>query len=437
MTMTAARPTRHRHRTASRVRHLAAAALLFSTVAVQAQSTSVLFVGNSFTFGRADPVMSYNHQNVRDLTEGMLNANALGSNLYEPRPWGGVPGIFQHLTVQAHLNYDVAMSTRNAATLRGHLLNTNPAGWDLRSNLASQTWNQVVLQEQSDEALIRRPGLNSNPARFNNYVDKVSEYVKEGTLATYRERDYYAGANITEKTNNCVAISGASSTACNAQRGTAAAVSDSFRLPVNAYASASTNVFLYQTWARPDLVSGAFVSSTDETTGLVTRSTTPKTTYFNDLESMTQELRVAYEGAATAAGDITGIAPVGQAFMRAVQDGVATRNFYASDALTDGKIDLWFDDGFHPSKYGSYLSALTLFGKLTGQNPTQFGYGEEAAAALGISPQDSWSLQRVASLQLGMTPLTPLTPVPEPSTWAMLLSGLLFLGAAGARRRQR
>jgi hypothetical protein len=117
-----------------------------------------------------------------------------------------------------------------------------------------------------------------------------------------------------------------------------------------------------------------------------------------------------------------------------VQDGVATRSFYAADALTDGKIDLWFDDGFHPSKYGSYLSALTLFGKLTGQNPTQFGYGEEAAAALGISPQDSWALQRVATLQLGMTPLA---PVPEPSTWAMMLSGLLFFGAVGARRRQR
>lgn len=407
---------------------LAAAALLLSAAAIQAAPTSVLFVGNSFTFGRADPVMGYNHQNVRDLTEAMFNTNAVGSNAYEPRPWGGVPGIFQRLTFQAGLDYDVAMTTRNAATLRGHLLNTNPAGWDLRGNLASQTWDQVVLQEQSDEPLTRRSGLNANPARFANYVDKISEYVQQGTLATYRERDYYAGATTAEKTSNCVAISGASSTACNAQRGTAASLSDNFRLPVNPNASASTEVFLYQTWARPDLVDGAFVSTTDETTGVVTRTTTPKTTYFSDLETMTEELRLAYAGAAALAGDITGIAPVGESFMRAVQDGVATRHFYAADAGTDGRIDLWFDDGFHPSKHGSYLSALTLFGTLTGQNPARFGFTELAAAELGISAQDSWALQRVAAAQLGFTP----PPVPEPGT---ALLGLAGLAAVLGRRR--
>jgi hypothetical protein len=410
-------------------RPLAAAALLLGAAAAQAAPTSVLFVGNSFTFGRADPVMSYNHQNVRDLTEGMLTTNATGSNVYEPRPWGGVPGIFQRLTFQAGLDYDVAMTTRNAATLRGHLLNTNPANWDLRSNLASQTWNQVVLQEQSDEALTRRPGLSSNPARFNNYVDKISEYVQNGTLATYRERDYYAGATNAEKTNNCMAVSGASSTACNAQRGTDAGLSDTFRLPVNPNASAATDVYLYQTWARPDLVTGALVSTTDEVTGAVTRTATPKTTFFNDLESMTEELRLAYAGAASLAGDITGIAPVGEAFMRAVKDGLATRDFYAADALTDGKIDLWFDDGFHPSKYGSYLSALTLFGTLTGENPSQFGYGELAAAELGISAEDSWALQQVAALQLGFAPAL---PVPEPSTALLSLAGLAAI--LGGRR---
>jgi len=411
------------------VRPVAAAALLLSAAAAQAAPTSVLFVGNSFTFGRADPVMSYNHQNVRDLTEAMFDTNANGSNAYEPRPWGGVPGIFQRLTYQAGLDYDVAMTTRNAATLRGHMLNTNPADWDLRSNLSSQAWGQVVLQEQSDEALTRRTGLNSNPARVNNYIDKISEYLQEGTLATYRERDYDAGATDQDKTNNCMAISGASSNSCNAQRGTAASVSNNFRLPVNSNASASTEVFLYQTWARPDLVSGALVSTTDDITGVVTRTATPKTTHFSDLETMTEELRLAYAGAASLAGDITGIAPVGETFMRGVLDGVATRNFYASDALTDGKIDLWFDDGFHPSKYGSYLSALTLFGTLTGQNPAQFGYAELAAAELGISAQDSWALQRVAAQQLGYTPQL---PVPEPGTALLSVAGLAAI--LGRRR---
>src|SRR5438309_2049342 len=35
----------------------------------------VLFVGNSFTFGRVDPVMSYNTANVTDLTLAMWIAN--------------------------------------------------------------------------------------------------------------------------------------------------------------------------------------------------------------------------------------------------------------------------------------------------------------------------------------------------------------------------
>lgn len=36
-----------------------------------AAPVSVLFVGNSYTFGRVDPVMSYNTANVRDLTHPM------------------------------------------------------------------------------------------------------------------------------------------------------------------------------------------------------------------------------------------------------------------------------------------------------------------------------------------------------------------------------
>lgn len=335
-------------------------------------------------------------------------------------------GIFKQFTVQAGLDYDVALSTRNAASLRGHFLNLNGADWDLRSNLASQTWNQVVLQEQSDEPLPRQGELASNPDWFVNYADKLEDFVHDGSAHSYRERDFFPGDTDTEKRDACMAATGASSVTCNRTRD----------IPANPNASAATQVFLYQTWARPNLVDGAFVSLTDETTGEVTRTDTPATTYYSSLEGMTEDLRLAYlaaaaQAAADGSGGVAGIAPVGESFMRAVQGGLATRDFYGADAATDGLLDLWFDDGTHASKYGSYLSALRLFGTLTGVDPLSLGAGEIAAADLGIGAADALALQRVASEQLGFT-----TPVPEPATVALWTAGLLGLGARAARRRR-
>lgn len=394
----------------TRLPALALAGALFAASA-QAESTTVLFVGNSYSFGRVDPVMSYNTANVADLTEAMWLANPSGSNAYEPHPWGGVPGIFQRLTVQAGLDYQVALSSRNAASLRGHLLNTNPAGWDLRGNMGLQAWDQIVIQEQSDEALMRRPGLNSNPEYTQLYTDLIEDWVHQGHALTYRERDFIGGTQ-----EACVAA-GYSSGACSTVRS----------LPANAQASAATELYLYQTWARPNLVDGAFVTSTDPLTGAVTRTATPATTFFGSLEDMTEELRIAYASAAATAGadgtgGFTGIAPVGQSFLRAVTEGVATRDFWGPDALSDGLIDLWFDDGTHASTYGSYLSALTLFGTLTGENPAQFGRGELAAAELGIGAADALALQHIAAMQLGFTP-----PVPEPSAAWLAVAGLALV----------
>ena len=112
-------------------------------LAAHAAPVDVLFVGNSYTFGRVDPVMSYNTDKVTDLTAPSQGGNFLdqtGANAFEPRPWGGVPGIFKELTLQAGLDYNVSLSTRNAASLRGHMLNLNPANWDMRGNLALKTW---------------------------------------------------------------------------------------------------------------------------------------------------------------------------------------------------------------------------------------------------------------------------------------------------------
>src|SRR4051812_13487823 len=99
---------------------IALAASLAAAGPAAADPVKVLLVGNSYTFGRIDPVMSYNAANVHDLTQAMWIANPSGSNAFEPHPWGGVAGIFKQFTVQAGLDYDVSISARNAASLRGH-----------------------------------------------------------------------------------------------------------------------------------------------------------------------------------------------------------------------------------------------------------------------------------------------------------------------------
>ncbi|HZW76508.1 MAG TPA: hypothetical protein VFF43_23335, partial [Caldimonas sp.] len=143
---------------------LAAALAAIGTSASAGDPIKILFVGNSYTFGRVDPVLSYNAANVHDLTAAFNAVSSAGSNPYEPHPWGGVPGIFKKFTDESGLSYDVSISARNAATLRGQFLNTANAAWDLRGNVASQVWNTVVLQEQSDAALPAGRGKNANLA---------------------------------------------------------------------------------------------------------------------------------------------------------------------------------------------------------------------------------------------------------------------------------
>lgn len=493
------------------MKRLATLTLVFIAASPAAAApTSILFVGNSYTFGRTDgslnpdgslnvtnQVLTYNAGNVRDLTkpQGPLQAvspdltatyngapftNVFGTNSYpigmnipgtstqgnsysphtQLNTWGGTAGIFKQFTVQAGLDYDVALSTRNAASLRGQFLNTaNTYSWDLRSNISSQKWDNLVLQEQSDEALAPRTTnedaagrplgatatLGSNFPSARAYVDLIEDWVHTGrpvqpgvmtnnlTDTRYRERNlYWAGGTA----NGGTGAGGqyASQADCVAAGGTAASCSNnSLRtIPNNAKANADTKIFLQETWARPDLINPPGAKTLNPVTALASYDTNkPAASYFSSLEEMTNEMSAAMQDILNFADDdgtsgLAGVIPTGRAFLRAVQDGTATRDIYAADADTDDLIDLWFNDGTHPSKWGSYLSALTVFGSVTGLDPQSLGRNERAARDLGISPDDAFAMQRIAAISLGFQPM------PEPGS--LVLVGLALAGGIGARR---
>ena len=193
--------------------------------------------------------MSYNAANVHDLTAAFNAISSAGSNPCEPHPWGGVPGIFKKFTDESGLSYDVSISARNAATLRGQFLNTANAAWDLRGNVASQVWNTVVLQEQSDAALPAGRGKNANLAQFNAYADQFERFIHNGAAQTYTETQLYGSLAACQAT-------GASTTTCNTVR----------NIPQNPNASAATKVYLTDTWARPDMVFAHKITTPDPTT---------------------------------------------------------------------------------------------------------------------------------------------------------------------------
>ena len=383
--------------------------------AALAASQSILFVGNSYTFGRLDPVMSYNTASVDDLTRPRPDlpdpnfTDTTGTRAWEPHPWGGVPGIFKQLADQAGVEFDVSMSARNAASLRGHFLNNANADWDLRGNIAKRKWDVVVLQEQSDAALPPGRGANANVPAFSAYADKIEKFVHFGAAETYTERAMYAA--IYGTVSNCVAAGGTTASCNNNATRT---------IPANPNASALTKVYLTQTWARPDMVFPHLATIADanyptvpdgrpivDTSNPAYPNGYPDTLYYEaeGLVRMTADLRTAFDTKAQANPGFARVIPVGDAFQRALDEGIAKSDgFYNSEgtyvaALPQDKINLWWDDYLHAGRHGSYLSALVIFGTLTGINPWSFGASEKAAwtSASALATRSSCSGSRPTS----------------------------------------
>lgn len=90
-------------------------------------ATSILFIGNSFTFGAGSAVQKWHANSVRD-----LNAQGIG----------GMPALFQAFARQTGLDYEVALETQGGSGLDWHLQHKRDA-------IGQQPWDAVVMHGYS------------------------------------------------------------------------------------------------------------------------------------------------------------------------------------------------------------------------------------------------------------------------------------------------
>jgi hypothetical protein len=290
-----------------------AGAVLALSVAEAQSGTSILFIGNSFTFAANSPVRFYRADTVTDL-------NDEGN--------GGVPALFKSFTQQAGLAYNVFLETRGGTGLDFHLENK-------LSVIDSRGWDTVVMHGYSTLDA-EKP---RDPAKL---------------IATSKQM-----ADVLRARNPKVQL------------------------------------YLMATWARADQTypaTGAWAGQ--------------------PIEAMARDVRAAYDKAASGSAVKT-VIPVGDAWTRAIQSGVADPNPY--DGIDAGKLNLWTYDGYHASAYGYYLEALVIFGTVTGRDPRSLGQNECSGFELGLSRPQVKALQQVAFDQLASTAGITLAPLGEPT----------------------
>ena len=258
----------------------------------------ILFVGNSFTFG------ALSRKAYACDRDAITDANGTQQ--------GGVPGIFKEMTRQAGLDYAVTIEALPGRSLAYHLAHH-------AALIGSGTWDDIVLQGQSTEALPANRG--GKPDAFDHAAQQIKDLAK------------------------------------NAQP--------------------ATRLYLYETWARPDLVFP------------------PGKPYAGlGLQAMQADLDAGYDTAATRFG-FAGAARVGDAFLLAVRKGFANENpYHAPEA---GKFELWNTDHYHGSTQGYYLAAAVIYATVTGLDPRQLAVGPASTAeGLGLGAAEATSLNQVA-----------------------------------------
>lgn len=245
----------------------------FAFIAPVAEAaTSVLFIGNSFTYGHGSALRYYRSETVRNLNrEGQ----------------GGVPALFKSFTQQVGLYYDVAIETRGGTGIYWHVLNR-------LSVITQQPWDIVVAHGYSTLDA-QKPG---NP---NQLVQTALELAQA----------------------------------------------------------------LHAKNPKADLRLEATFPRADETYG-------PKgACYGKTIGDMAKDVRAGYDLASKSSPVIKGVIPVGEAWVRAMDAGVADNN--SLDGIDPGKLNLWTYDNYHASVAGYYLKGLVVFGALTLQDPRSLG----------------------------------------------------------------
>jgi hypothetical protein len=124
---------------------------LLAVFAAEARADTILFVGNSFTFGAVSPVWKYRAGSVTD-----LNGDGVG----------GVPALFKLFTQEAGVDYQVSLETAAGQSLEWH--------WRSKRALIGQPWDHVVLQEYSTLDP-QRPG---HPAKLVTFAGKLAALVR-------------------------------------------------------------------------------------------------------------------------------------------------------------------------------------------------------------------------------------------------------------------
>ena len=152
---------------------VAALILMFNSAVARADisaQTSVLFIGNSFTYGYGSATKYYRADSVTDLNnEGI----------------GGVPALFKSFTEQAGLNYNVYLETKSGSALDFHLEQKLPV-------IGSQLWDQVVMHGFSTLDS-NKPGdaglLVETTVKMSKYLQHLNPKVEVFLTATWSRAD--------------------------------------------------------------------------------------------------------------------------------------------------------------------------------------------------------------------------------------------------------